>query len=513
LSKEKLIDLSIEREVSEILSNSVIGIEKETLRIKNKKVSSDPHPLKLGSSLMNQFITTDFSEAQLELITPPKKNVQSALKFLDDIQHFVTRNIGDEVLWPFSMPINISSENEIPIAQFGSSNLGLFKNLYRKGLSHRYGKKMQSISGIHFNFSFADEIWPILNDAKTENELLSSRSDAYFGMLRNLHRMNWLIIYLFGSSPMLPKNLVPDHSVDEFLEFDNDTLYLPYATSLRMSDLGYQNTKRSYKISLNSLDQYIDDLLFATNTVSQDFLNLEKNKENIQISPNIFQIEDEFYSIARAKSITRSNQRPLNDLRDTGVSFIELRSLDLNPFDILGIDVDTAKFLELFLVYCFFKKSDKFGRDSINASRENDLRVSKFGREENIKISKHDKQVNLADWGNEILDEMLQIADLLDKNDKYYSKLIHQQRIKIDSSSETLSAKVLNRMLNERHSFSDFGMMIAEENKLQYVNRPEEKNKIWKLLNEESASSLDRQNELEKSRVISFSDFKANYFV
>ena len=151
MSEEKLIDFSIKRDISEVLKDSLFGIEKEALRISNKKISSDPHPLKLGSSLMNQFITTDFSEAQLELITPPKKNAQSALKFLDDIQHFVTRNIGDEVLWPFSMPINISSENEVPIAQFGSSNLGLFKHLYRVGLSHRYGKKMQSISGIHFD--------------------------------------------------------------------------------------------------------------------------------------------------------------------------------------------------------------------------------------------------------------------------------------------------------------------------------------------------------------------------
>ena len=170
----------------------IVGFEKESMRVRSGKISQSRHPKRLGSSLYNKYITTDFSEAQLELITSPTDNKESSLLQLKDIHHFVSNNIGDEIIWPLSIPPAFNSEDEIPIAEYGESNLGIFKRIYRNGLSYRYGKSMQAISGLHYNYSFPDSFWAILSDINqiSQTDQKEFRSALYFRVLRNLLRVN-----------------------------------------------------------------------------------------------------------------------------------------------------------------------------------------------------------------------------------------------------------------------------------------------------------------------------------
>ncbi|SVC58131.1 uncharacterized protein METZ01_LOCUS310985, partial [marine metagenome] len=247
--------------LKDILAEGKIGIEKESLRVTKSKISRKKHQPSLGSALCHKHITTDFSEALLEFITPPFVDKNAGLSFLDNIHHFVSHNIGDEIIWPFSMPPFIESDDQIPIASYGSSNLALFKTTYRNGLSHRYGRAMQAIAGIHFNYSLSEKIWSSEFFNNKQKNSSTQRSTIYFRMLRNLHRMNWLILFLFGASPIVSKNFLSNRNTG-FQKLDRHSYYLPYATSLRMSDLGYQNIHQSNNlaVSLNSLQEYIFDL-------------------------------------------------------------------------------------------------------------------------------------------------------------------------------------------------------------------------------------------------------------
>ena len=251
-SKKNYIDWSLVGELKEFLSLGHLGFEKEGLRIFDSGISFAPHPKLLGSSLCNQFITTDFCEAQLELITPPIENKHEALNFLDDLHHFVICNIDNEILWPFSMPPKFSSSSDIKIADYGPSNVAMFKHTYRKGLSARYGREMQAISGLHYNYSLPDQVWDSSLIQKKFHDSEDKKSTAYFNMIRNCYRYNWLLLYLFGASPVINKNFIKKNQ-KEFSKVNQSTYYLPYATSLRMSDLGYRNSKRmNFHVSLNS---------------------------------------------------------------------------------------------------------------------------------------------------------------------------------------------------------------------------------------------------------------------
>ncbi len=173
------------------LNRLIRGIEKESLRVRTDgSLSQEPHPKALGSALTHRAITTDFSEAQLELITGIHPNPEDVLQELADIHVFVQKNIGDELIWPNSMPCILAADQEkIPLGQYGSSNIAQAKTVYRRGLGNRYGRLMQTISGIHYNFSIPDTLWAALG--KTTQD---SRTEAYFGLIRNFRRCYWLLL-------------------------------------------------------------------------------------------------------------------------------------------------------------------------------------------------------------------------------------------------------------------------------------------------------------------------------
>ena len=511
---EDLTERVFNSDAKDILAFGRFGIEKESLRVAQSKISRQLHHESMGSPLCHKYITTDFSEAQLELITPPLANKKTGLIFLENIHHFVSHKIEDEIIWPFSMPPFIQSCDEIPIASYGSSNLALFKRAYRNGLSHRYGRTMQAISGIHFNYSLPKQIWKssLFGQEKAVSKKL--RAKIYFRTLRNVHRMNWLILYLFGASPIVAKNFLSNKHKG-FQKLDNHDYYLPYATSLRMSDLGYQNINQSkLAVSINSFEEYIFDIKQATETKCDAFQSIEKEKteDYPQINSNILQIEDEYYAVSRPKSSSVIDQRLTTKLENTGVDYIELRSLDLNPFQRIGIDLDTVHFLEAFLIYCTLSPSPLIKSSEIEEMKQNDLLVATRGREPGLNLSNNGKKINLMSWAMQILDEMLPIAELLDNKTTDFSSIIKKLINQIRDPEQTLSAMLLNKVLAEKIDFMELGRTMGNDYKNYYVSLEKSKNSDWSLFEKESSDSKKRQVELERKSNQSFEDFVEEYF-
>ena len=322
-----------------LLSGGSIGLEKESLRVDRQgSISQQAHPVAFGSALTNPCITTDYSEALLEFITPPEQGVQAAIAFLQKIHQFAYAKLDGELLWNASMPCVVSGEESIPIAQYGSSNLGLMKTVYRRGLGYRYGKMMQVIAGVHFNYSMQDSFWEYIYENQTQNSSLQDFiSEQYFCQIRNLQRYGWLIFYLFGTSPAICKTFLQGQP-GTLEQFDDKTFYLPHATTLRMGDIGYTNKKENevgVKACYDSLDSYVKCLTQAIESPCKEYekIGVKVNGEYRQLNSNILQIENEYYSTIRPKQPLINNEKPTHALSQRGVQYIELRSLDLNLFD------------------------------------------------------------------------------------------------------------------------------------------------------------------------------------
>ena len=509
---KKLIETILSDNPREYFTLANIGFEKESLRVINSAISRSSHPKELGSALCNEKITTDFSESQLELITPPLKSGINSHLALDQIHYFVNSKINNEMLWPLSMPPEIASENDIPIASYGSSYLGMFKETYRKGLSIRYGRTMQAISGFHFNYSLPEKIWePIIKS--TNNDQKEIRSEIYLNMLRNIFRMNWLILYLFGSSPALTKNFLKNKN-EKFKKLDEKTFYLQYATSLRMSDYGYCNLSRSNTfVSLNSINDYVRDIRSATLTIDPIFRNFKDGREH-QLNPNTLQIEDEYYAVARAKSNCNQYKRTSSNLLEGGIDFIEIRSLDLDPFSRTGIDVETIHFFEVFMAYCFSKKSELINKDQSEIIKQNDLLVAKYGRKPDLILIDKQKSIPLREWAHMILQEMLPIAEKMDKNESIYVDSIRNCIEKIDDPSLTLSGLLIHKLLNEKRNHIELGNHIGKLNKEYYLETYDSNFNDPDAFEIEAANSLQKQDALEKEAkgsIKTFEDYKAEY--
>ncbi len=337
------------------------GVERETLRYNaDGSLATTPHPQGLGSAYTNEWITTDFSESLLEFITPVSHQVDTLLGQLKDIHHFAQTKMGEEKMWPLSMPCYVADEELINLAQYGSSNSGRMKTLYREGLKRRYGSLMQIISGVHFNFSFPDSFWDSLYGEQTEQQRQDSKSEGYFSLIRNYYRLGWLIPYFFGASPAICSSFIRGR--DTKLPFENigKTLYLPHATSLRLSDLGYtNNAQSSLKIGFNSLEQYLEGLNQAIRTPSPEFaeIGVKVGDEYRQLNANVLQIENELYAPIRPKRVAKSGEKPSQALGRGGVEYIEVRSLDVNPYSAVGINEDQVRFLDLFLTWAALSES------------------------------------------------------------------------------------------------------------------------------------------------------------
>ncbi|MDP1716867.1 MAG: glutamate--cysteine ligase, partial [Burkholderiales bacterium] len=307
------------------------GIEKESLRVRPDGMLADtPHPAALGSALTHPHITTDFSESQLELITGVHAGIEPCLEELTEIHQVVYRHVGDEMLWCASMPCSLPADDDIPIGQYGRSNVGRAKTVYRHGLAHRYGRRMQTISGIHYNFSLPEAAWPLLQQADAHHGAAQSyQNDAYFSLIRNFRRYSWLLLYLFGASPAVCKTFVAgrEHALQSLTR---GTLYLPGSTSLRMGPLGYQSeAQAALAVSYNSLESYGRSLYGALTEPYPPYaaIGIRDGEDYRQLNTTLLQIENEFYGTIRPKRPIRPGERPLHALRERGVEYVEVRCM------------------------------------------------------------------------------------------------------------------------------------------------------------------------------------------
>jgi glutamate--cysteine ligase len=452
------------------------GVEKESLRATPAgEIVHTRHPAALGAPLTNEHITTDFSESLIELVTPPFRETWELLQYLCDIHQFVYRHLDDELLWSTSMPCAFEGDESIPLAQFGTSNVGRMKTIYRHGLGMRYGRIMQAISGVHFNYSFSTDLWDALeyiNESKQPRQ--DFVSEQYFGVLRNYRRFGWLVLYLFGTSPAVSKGFFAGRDIS-LPSLDKDTAYEPYGTSLRMSDIGYRNKNQAgVSVSVNSLDEYVRDLSRAVSTPYPPYekLGVKVNGEYRQLNANVLQIENEYYSFIRPKRIARTGERPTKALRRAGVEYVEVRALDVSAFDPVGVNQNKLRFLEAFLALCLLRDSEPIGRDEQETLDENHLRVARRGREPGLKLNRDGREFPMTEWARELLDSMQGLCEMLDHGEptRPYATALEQQRAKIDDVERTPSARLLAEMRQTGESFFNLALRMSQMHKDYFLD-------------------------------------------
>lgn len=455
----------------EILGNSLRGIEKEGLRVDLRgQLSMQPHPQALGSALTHPRITTDYSESLLELITGTHTRVDSLIGEINEIQRVVSIAMTDELMWNHSMPAQLPAETDIPIAWYGTSNTGMIKHVYRRGLAERYGKTMQCIAGLHYNFSFDEALWDMLE--RGESSAQDRRSAGYIALIRNFTRYSWLLMYLFGASPALSKDFLRGHT-GSLLELDPQTMYLPYATSLRMSDLGYQNKAQSgLKPCYNDLNTFLQRIYDAVTTPwpAYEKIGTHRDGQWIQLNTNTLQIENEFYSSIRPKRTTGPCERPITALAERGVQYIEVRCLDIDPAEPTGISAQTAKFVDAFLLYCALQDSPDFSDSGFcPESAANFSLVVKQGREPGLMLKRKGADISLQDWANTLLDGIAQCSQVLADNlqDPSYLEALQVQRAKISDPALTPSARVLQTLITQKISFQDYALQLSAKHATQ----------------------------------------------
>ena len=470
------------------------GIEKESLRLaRSGELAQTPHPQTLGSPLTHPRITTDFSEAQLELITGVQDSAAAVLRELEDIHRFVAAGIGDELLWAASMPCILGGEESIPVARFGTSNAGLSKTVYRMGLVHRYGRMMQTISGIHYNFSVPESLWAPLAAQRGEDDDQAFRNRAYFGLIRNFRRHSWLLIYLFGASPAVCRSFLPSADADANLEaLDEGTLHLPHATSLRMGRLGYQSdAQSSLHISYNSLPHYAGTMREALTAPYPPYAAIgvqAPDGEYRQLSTALLQIENEFYGAIRPKRRAHSGERPLDALHARGVEYVEVRCLDLDPFQPIGIDADTCRFLDTFLLFCLLDAAPPDSRAESEAMLCNQLRVVERGRAPQLALLRRGGEQPFDAWSGEILEHCARVAEAIDAvaGGDLHQNAVAAQRHKVAHPQHTPSGRVLEQLRSGRRSFYQFAMERSLAHRRWFDANP---------LDAESAAAFGTQSE------------------
>ncbi|MFC0228553.1 glutamate--cysteine ligase [Serratia aquatilis] len=493
------------------------GIERETLRITaDGSLASTGHPEKLGAALTHHWITTDFAEALLEFITPVDDNIDHLLTFLRDIHRHVARNLGEERMWPFSMPCFIESEQHIELAQFGTSNIGRMKTLYREGLKNRYGALMQTISGVHYNFSLPLEFWQAwagVKDAESGKEQISA---GYFRLIRNYYRFGWVIPYLFGASPAICSSFLQGRETSlPFERNEYGMCYLPYATSLRLSDLGYTNKSQSnLGITFNDLQSYVKGLKRAIATPSEEYakLGVKEGDRYLQLNSNVLQIENELYAPIRPKRVTNSGETPSDALLRGGIEYIEVRSLDINPFSPIGVDAVQARFLDLFLVWCALADAPEMSSDELLCTRKNWNRVILEGRKpgQTIGIGCDDTRKPLSEVGKALFGDLKRVAEVLDSEagNQLYQQVCDELVAAFDDPELTFSARILKVLKAEGAGRA--GLELAEQYRQMLMQEPLEI-LTEEQLAQEQKDSWQRQRDIEASDTLSFDEFlKAN---
>ena len=476
------------------------GIEKESLRTDARgELALTPHPPTLGSALKHPHITTDFSESQLELITGVHGSAHACIDELEQIHQVVYRAIGDERLWVASMPCGLPIDETIPLGRYGRSNIGRLKSVYRIGLGYRYGRRMQTISGIHYNWS-----------------LPGVGTDGYFGLIRNFRRQSFLLLVLFGASPAVCPSFVAgrEHPLQPF---GGRSLYLPHATSLRMGRLGYQSdAQAALAVSFNSLERYgasLQDAMTRPYPPYQTIGVRSPGGEYNQLSTTLLQIENEFYGTIRPKRTIRPGERPLHALRERGVEYVEVRCMDLDPFEPVGIAAPTMRFLDVFLLHCLLSDSPPDTPEEIAALGRNQHRAAERGREPGLKLERGAEEVPLVDWGREILAQCAPIAEALDAahGGNAHRAALATAQARLARLEATPSARVLATMAADfEHSYIRFVRAQSDQTRHRFLAMalaPETVARFDRL----AEDSMQAQRRQEVAETKPFDDYLAAY--
>jgi len=501
----------------EVLRGGRKGVEKESLRVTPAgEIAQTRHPAALGAPLTNEHITTDFSESLIELVTPPFRETWELLQYLCDIHQFVYRHLDEELLWSTSMPCAIDGDASIPLAQFGSSNVGRMKTVYRHGLGMRYGRIMQAISGVHFNYSFSAGLWDALENVNRSNlPRQDFVSEQYFGVLRNYRRFGWLVPYLFGTSPAVSRSFFAGREIT-LPALDEDTLHEPYGTSLRMSDIGYRNKNQAtVSVSVNSLDEYVRDLSKAISTPYPPYaqIGVKVGGEYQQLNANILQIENEYYSYIRPKRVARSGERPTKALRRAGVEYVEVRALDVSAFDPVGVNQNKLRFLEAFLALCLLSDSAPIGRGEQQALDENHLKVARRGREPGLKLNRDGRDFPMSEWARQLLDSMQGLCEMLDHGEaaRPYTAALEQQRAKVEDVERTPSARLLTEMRQSGESFFQLARRMSRMHKDYFLDLYPPNERRLAEFAAAGQESHDEQRRIEAADRTDFDTYLAHY--
>jgi len=497
-----------------LLRGMLRGIEKEGLRVDHDgKLALTPHPRSLGSALTHPHITTDYSESLLELITGTHETVAGVLGELQDVHSFVAQRLDGECIWNQSMPAHLPAEDEIPIAWYGTSNSGMLKHVYRRGLAVRSGRTMQCIAGLHYNFSLPDAFWNALGHG-TELDR-GRKSNGYMALIRNFTRHAWLLMYLFGASPAVSSNFLrmPDHGLEPL---DGDTWYLPHATSLRMSDLGYHNKAQSeLQLCYNDLPTFLQRMYQAVTTPwpAYQAIGTHRDGQWVQLNPNILQIENEYYSNIRPKHPVGRCERPLTMLARNGIQYIEVRCLDIDPFSPIGIHPETCRFLDAFLLFCAVEESPLFAANGFcQYSDRNFNLVAKQGREPGLRLTRDGQSIALRDWAEDVLDRMSAYATLLDQayGGTHHAAALDAQGDKVRDASLTPSAQVLRQLRDTGSSLQQFSLDLSRKHHASLRSRALSADTQTRL-QQQVQESLRQQQALERGDCVDFDTYVRDY--
>ena len=518
---DQRLELFSESEHRDLLCCNLRGIERETLRTDAAgRISQQPHPQALGSALTHPWITTDYSEALLEFITDPSPKVAAVLDQLKSVHQLTARNLPEgERLWQNSIPGILGNDEDIPVAQYGSSNIGQMKTIYRLGLGLRYGRKMQTISGVHFNFSIPTAAWSLLRTE--DNSLLSLqeyKTEGYFGLIRNFRRWFWLLLYNMGASPIVSKCFVEgrEHNLQPF-PGDSDHLYLPYATSLRMGDLGYQSSAQdALYVCYNQVDEYIQSLKSALMEPYEPYSTLGNHDANgwrQQLSTAVLQIENEYYSTVRPKQTARSGETQLKALTERGVEYVEARCVDINPYSPLGIDESQINFIEVFLLTCLFEDSPETDKTEYGRILRNQKAVVNQGRQPGLVLECGDGDRPLNEWASDILEKMSAVAEVMDglANDGRYKKTIEKTKAMVLEPELTPSARLISDIQSSGMSFLEWTIEQSNKFHQELVESPLDPDLEQGFI-KQAAKSKKLQIETEQQDGTLLEDFLSEYF-
>jgi glutamate--cysteine ligase len=519
------VDRAFERRLARLLGSGVRaplsgglrGVEREALRVTPEgRVARSPHPNALGAALTHPHITTDYSEALIELVTPTFDDSDALCAYLDDLHRFVYRHIGAELLWGTSMPGAIAGEDDIPIARYGRSHAGFFKTVYRRGLRTRYGGVMQAIAGVHFNYSFPSAFWPLYAEVLESRDSGSAFVSArYFDLLRNFRRYGWIVAWLFGASPALDTSFLEGRTEAGLEPLDEHTLAGRAATSLRMSTIGYRNRSggaADVEVSVNGLQPYLADLQRATRTPHPPFaaLGVCVDGDWRQLNANLLQIENEFYSPIRPKRAPESGEGTAHALARAGVQYVEVRALDVDPAFAAGVSPVTLRLLEALLALCLLKDSPPIDAGEQAVLDRNFERVAQHGRERGVELQRGGRGTPLSVWGSELLELLQGMCELLDtgRPERPYAAALALQRERLLQPELLPSARQLEELAAHGESFQQLGLRLAQEHRaaLARAPLPPERRGIFET---EALASLEMQAAIEATERGSFEEYLA----